>query len=70
MHSVLKPISTDAALSKMIFFFLSKKKKLYFLQSGMLKIDIADASENKLLCCQQIIKIEGCLLAMLDLKLW
>lgn len=36
----------------------------------MLKIDIADASENKLLCCQQIMKIEGCLLALLDLKLW
>ena len=63
-----KPISTDAALSKMNFF--SKKKILYFPQSGMLKIDIADASENKLLCCQQIMKIEGCLLALLDLKLW
>lgn len=34
----------------------------------MLKIDIADASENKLLCCQHIIKIEGCLLALEDLK--
>jgi hypothetical protein len=35
----------------------------------MLKTDIADVSENKLLCCQQIMKMEGYLPELLDLKL-
>lgn len=71
MYSIPYPYPLMLPSAKWIcYFFFSKRMILHFLQSGMLKIDIADASENKLLCCQQIMKIEGCLLARLDLKLW
>lgn len=50
-------------------FPISCRKALHSLQSGTLKIDSADVLENRLPCCQQITKIEGCLPTLRDLML-